>query len=149
MQVKIGLFIYQKQYSVNRLESFSHVEYYRLNLWNLQGEYKKHSASTHNGRLEGLDTSKLYGKPFSQGKRCAVVINGFYEWKTDKQTGKKQPYYMYKKSADDLPIEKQVLNLAGLFDKWTSEEVSMDLVFFIVWKNSLEHGFVQHQPASW
>ncbi|XP_043285755.1 abasic site processing protein HMCES [Venturia canescens] len=88
-----------------------------------KGEPRKHTASSHNARLEGLSDSKLYGKPLNQGKRCAIVINGFYEWKTDKQSGKKQPYYMHRKIADvGIHPEQQVLRLAGLFDTWTSPE---------------------------
>ena len=102
------------------------------NIFFSQGEYKKHTASTHNGRLEGLSTSKLYGKPLNQGKRCVVVVNGFYEWQTtgDKKSGSKQPYYMYKSSGDSSS-DQNVLNLAGLFDKWTSQEVSVIIIFFL------------------
>ncbi|KAL0276187.1 UNVERIFIED_CONTAM: hypothetical protein PYX00_003804 [Menopon gallinae] len=103
-----------------------------------QGDYKSHKLSTNNCRIENLDSSKLYKKPFLQGQRCVVVCDGFYEWQTTK--GKdKQPYFIYMPQVNDIKIEDEktwstdfnenegwkgpnLLKMAALFDRWVSPE---------------------------
>lgn len=51
-------------------------------------------------------------------KRCIVLVNGFYEWKKEKDG--KQPYYIYDKDAP-------VLQLAGLWDVWKSADGPMGM----------------------
>ncbi|XP_055343366.1 abasic site processing protein HMCES-like [Paramacrobiotus metropolitanus] len=87
--------------------------------------------STINCRLDGLLTKRTFSVPLKKGKRCAVLAEGFYEWKklADKH---KQPYLIY------LPENKQYyaedsakknhednfvpLKFAAVFDEWHSKE---------------------------
>lgn len=95
--------------------------------------------STNNCRIENIESSKLYKKPFLKGQRCVVVCDGFYEWQTTK--GKdKQPYFIYMPQAHGIKIEDEntwdtdfnenegwkgpnLLKMAAIFDRWTSPEV--------------------------
>ncbi|XP_046733886.1 abasic site processing protein HMCES [Diprion similis] len=106
-----------------------------------KGDYRKHGMSTHNARFEGLSASKLYSHPLSLGQRCVIVCDGYYEWKTTKQTskGSKQPYFIYAKQDEGVKIEDRqtwnkewsqddgwngikLLKIAGIFDTWLSAE---------------------------
>lgn len=52
--------------------------------------------TTNNCRIEGLTESRLYKDPLSKGQRCAVLCEGFYEWKQpENKGGSKQPYIIY------------------------------------------------------
>ncbi|XP_072753976.1 abasic site processing protein HMCES-like isoform X1 [Anoplolepis gracilipes] len=107
-----------------------------------KGDYKKRSdkLSTHNGRLESIQTSKLYSQSLQNQQRCIVVCEGFYEWKagTSNKTPK-QPYYIYATQdkgikADDPTTWSnefaeedgwkgfKVLKLAGIFGTFETEE---------------------------
>ncbi|XP_047345648.1 abasic site processing protein HMCES isoform X2 [Vespa velutina] len=48
-----------------------------------KGDYKKHTASTHNSRLDRILESKLYATPLHKGFKCIVLFDGFYEWKAE------------------------------------------------------------------
>lgn len=107
-----------------------------------QGDFKKHGMTTHNARFEGLTASKLYSHPLNVGQRCAIVCDGYYEWKTtgENKKGAKQPYFIYAKQREGFKIAERkswedqwsqeegwkgikVLKLAGIFDSWLSPEV--------------------------
>lgn len=47
-----------------------------------KGDYSKHELTTNNARMESLKESKLYKPLLTAGKRCVMVVEGFYEWKT-------------------------------------------------------------------
>lgn len=107
-----------------------------------QGDYKKRSdkLSTHNGRLENIETSKLYSSSLQKQQRCVVICDGFYEWKAGTNNKPpKQPYYIY--AAQDKSIKAddpttwtneysemdgwkgfKVLKLAGIFGVYKTEE---------------------------
>ncbi|TGZ60106.1 hypothetical protein CRM22_008731 [Opisthorchis felineus] len=70
---------------------------------------KESSASfaTSNARIESLLQKPSYGSSMRQGKRCVVLAQGFYEWKTT--DGRKQPYYIYPSDP------KKLLMMAGVF----------------------------------
>lgn len=68
-----------------------------------------------------------------------MVCDGFYEWQTTKNTKTKQPYFIYVPQPDGVKIEDpktwdtvfdeengwrgpRLLQMAALFDKWTSPE---------------------------
>lgn len=107
-----------------------------------QGDYRKHSLSTHNARLENIKNSKLYNLPLRNGQRCIVICEGYYEWKAGKtKKDTKQPYYIYANQrkeieADDPSTWKdkwseqdgwqgfKVLKMAGIFNKFKTEEVN-------------------------
>ncbi|GAB1866204.1 Abasic site processing protein HMCES [Camponotus japonicus] len=107
-----------------------------------KGDYKKRSdkLSTHNGRLENIQTSKLYSPSLRNRQRCIVVCEGFYEWKAGTNNkSPKQPYYIYATQdtgvkADDPTTWSnesskldgwkgfKVLKLAGIFGTFETEE---------------------------
>ena len=72
----------------------------------LQGDISEWSASTYNARIENLQESKVYSPNFFQGKRCIVIMEGFYEIK--KKSSGDETYYV--KSTD-----KSLLKAAGIF----------------------------------
>lgn len=117
----------------------------------MQGDYKKRSdkLSTHNGRLESIQTSKLYSPSLQKRRRCIVICEGFYEWKAGANNkSPKQPYYIY--VAQDKGIKADdpatwtnefsetdgwkglnVLKLAGIFGAFTTDEVDKLLALTI------------------
>lgn len=64
--------------------------------WHRSISPKGHGLTTNNARIENIKESKLYRPALESNKRCVVVCDGFYEWKTftDKT---KQPYLIYAK----------------------------------------------------
>ncbi|KAJ9589783.1 hypothetical protein L9F63_027958 [Diploptera punctata] len=101
------------------------------------GNYKSHGYSTHNCRFEGLLNSKLYSAPLNKGKRCVIVCDGFYEWKT--KGGPRNPYFIHLPQEDGIHVEDsdtwindwdedngwkgpKLLHMAGLYEIWTSPE---------------------------
>ncbi|XP_048515317.1 abasic site processing protein HMCES isoform X2 [Athalia rosae] len=106
-----------------------------------KGDYRKHSMTTHNARSEGLLESKLYSQPLTQGQRCVILCEGYYEWKTKNKnkSDPKQPYFIYSKQNDGVEIQDRdtwknewsmengwngikLLKLAGIFDSWLTVE---------------------------
>lgn len=108
-----------------------------------KGDPKKHGLTTINCRLESIngsgDHSKLYETPLKQGKRCVVLCEGYYEFKSAEGAKTKQPYYIYSKQngfkVEDKSSWKnadwdegngwrgpKLLKLAGLYDVWNGED---------------------------
>jgi putative SOS response-associated peptidase YedK len=92
---------------------------FRFLQWGLIPYWEKNMESakqirfkTFNARLETLNEKVSYRHP-ADHKRCAVVIDGYFEWKD--VNGKKNPYYLY------LPQKKPFL-LAGIWDRWVNKE---------------------------
>ncbi len=69
-----------------------------------------------NAKLETIDTKPSFRTPFKR-HRCLILANGFFEW--DATTAPKQPYYFA--SSDHQPIA-----LAGIWDRWISDDKSID-----------------------
>jgi putative SOS response-associated peptidase YedK len=46
-----------------------------------------------NARCESLSSKACFS---GARKRCVVLMNGFYEWKPDPESKKKQPFYVYR-----------------------------------------------------
>ncbi len=67
---------------------------------------------TLNARFETLNIKPSYRDP-ADSKRCAVVVDGYFEWQ--EIDGIKQPYHLY------IPGKKPFL-LAGIWDRWTDDE---------------------------
>ncbi|CAH8497919.1 unnamed protein product [Dicrocoelium dendriticum] len=63
--------------------------------------------TTTNARIESLLEKPTYGSSLREGKRCVIVVQGFYEWKAEK--GRKQPYFIYPSDPEKL------LMMAGVF----------------------------------
>ncbi len=73
---------------------------------------KQIRIKTLNARFETLSEKPSYRRP-ADNNRCAVVVDGYFEWKDI--NGKKQPYYLY------MPGKKPFL-LAGIWDTWINKE---------------------------
>ena len=65
--------------------------------------------STFNARIETIAKAPTYRDPF-RARRCAIVADGFYEWRGDADGGK-TPMYISRK--DGAPFA-----FAGLWDVW-------------------------------
>ena len=72
--------------------------------WHRGENPTSHGVSTNNARLEGVQSSKLYGPCLK--RRCVVICDGFYEWRkndssTAKAKGNKQPFFVYRKGEEE------------------------------------------------
>ncbi|CAH2095306.1 unnamed protein product [Euphydryas editha] len=100
-----------------------------------KGDYKNHNLSTNNCRLETLKTSKLYHPILTNGGRCVIVAEGFYEWQTTIKSKVKQPFYIYVPQDDNIQVDDpnswntefneidgwkgiKLLQMAGLYHVW-------------------------------
>jgi len=68
--------------------------------WHKSDSPKGHGLTTNNARIETIKESKLYRPSLETNKRCVVICDGFYEWKTFKDQSK-QPYLIYAKQNHD------------------------------------------------
>ena len=72
-------------------------------------------------RLINARGETLAEKPAFRGsykyKRCLILANGFYEWKSEPGTKTKAPYFIHLKSGN-------VFAFAGLWDEWHSPDGS-------------------------
>ena len=80
--------------------------------WHAAGRPANHFAMF-NARSETVRGLKSFSGPLRRKQRCLVLVNGFYEWRTETAVGKKvkQPYYV-------RPAEGEFFALAGLWDEW-------------------------------
>lgn len=53
----------------------------------------------------------MYSGPFTEGRRCVVVCEGFYEWKTTEGPGKKKPYFVHSPQANEVCFGLEFKNL--------------------------------------
>jgi putative SOS response-associated peptidase YedK len=63
-----------------------------------------------NARSETVATKPAFRASY-RTQRCLVVADGFYEWKLDPDTGKKQPWYVRLRTG--LPF-----GIAGIWSHW-------------------------------
>ncbi|KAK2587727.1 hypothetical protein KPH14_003837 [Odynerus spinipes] len=82
-----------------------------------KGDYRKHKASSHNSRLDRILESKLFGPSLRKGLRCAVIFDGYYEWKASGNKSQKQPYYIYATQKPGIKADDPTT----WPDKWSSE----------------------------
>ncbi|MEH0057937.1 MULTISPECIES: SOS response-associated peptidase [Auritidibacter] len=80
-------------------------------------------SRTFNARSETVVTKPSF-RAAVRSQRCAVPVDGYYEWKklpgtTARGTQKKQPYYVSRK--DGAPIF-----FAGLYEWWADPEIATD-----------------------
>ncbi|CAH1787927.1 unnamed protein product [Owenia fusiformis] len=99
---------------------------------------KSAGYSMSNCRSESMLEKRSFKIPLQKGQRCVVLANGYFEWQTDKISGKKQPFYIYtlrtgdqnkeknnkdidttKKAKEDSMEGEKLLCMAGVFEKWT------------------------------
>lgn len=63
-----------------------------------------------NARAETLSEKPTFRTIFKR-RRCLILVDGFFEWKSDPSIKSKQPYYIHLQS-------KKVFAFAGLWDIW-------------------------------
>lgn len=66
-----------------------------------------------NARMETITEKPSYRDAFKK-RRCLIIADGFYEWKSGPD-GKKDPVYIYLKS-------KKTFGMAGIYEHWKSHE---------------------------
>jgi putative SOS response-associated peptidase YedK len=65
-----------------------------------------------NARCEGIETKPSYRSAI-KSRRCLIPVDGFYEWRKDKDTGTKTPFH--------IGVESQeIFAFAGLWEEWKS-----------------------------
>ena len=67
------------------------------------------------GRVEGLDkASGIFARPLKAGKRCVVLVDGFFEWRAADSTHKtKQPFFVHPRKDG---AGHKLLAMAGLYE---------------------------------
>ncbi|GFN88495.1 embryonic stem cell-specific 5-hydroxymethylcytosine-binding protein-like [Plakobranchus ocellatus] len=70
-----------------------------------QGNPYKVPYETNNCRAESMMEKKSYKVPLQRGKRCVILADGFFEWKSNKDG--KQPYYFYFEKEEINGLAKQ------------------------------------------
>jgi len=82
--------------------------------WGLLPSWAKEpklAYSTFNARADTIDTKPVFRGAWKAGRRCLVIIDGFYEWrKRDKQS-----------FAVDM-ADGSLMTVAGLWEEWRSPE---------------------------
>lgn len=69
-----------------------------------------------NAKIETVDTKPSFRTSFKR-HRCLIIADGFYEW--DSNTKPKQPFYFHNKNIAPFAM-------AGIWDRWVSDEKSID-----------------------
>ena len=79
--------------------------------WGLIPSWSKDGkvGATHNARAETVDTKPIFRAAWRAGRRCLVILDGFYEWrKSDRQ------------SFAVGMANKKLMTTAGLWEEWIS-----------------------------
>ncbi len=98
--------------------------------WGLVPSWSRESSIAHqliNARMETLAERNTFRDPFRE-RRCLVVVDGFYEWQR-REKGK-QPYYVTR-------VDRALLAMAGLWDRWMSHDGEIVETFTVVTKPSV------------
>ncbi|MBN3301657.1 HMCES protein, partial [Amia calva] len=123
--------------------------------WFRDSDPKALQFSTSNCRSESILQKKSYKEPLLQGRRCVVLVDGFYEWR--RQEKDKQPFFIYFPQSPpglDPAAPKppscphlldqgeegegsewtgwKLLTVAGLFDRWSPPGGGEDLYSYTV-----------------
>lgn len=69
-----------------------------------------------NARVETAATSRAFRSAL-KSRRCAIVVDGFYEWRTLANVKPKRKERMFFHLPDEAPLA-----MAGLWEKWTSSD---------------------------
>jgi putative SOS response-associated peptidase YedK len=70
-----------------------------------------------NARSETLGELKSFAPLFRGNRRCIVPIQGFYEWKDEPGSKKKQPFYAFINQETEGGQEGSCMLVAGLYDE--------------------------------
>ncbi|CDW54484.1 UPF0361 protein C3orf37 homolog [Trichuris trichiura] len=90
--------------------------------WGLELSWggSQHDRQIINARAESVLSKPLFKESMRRGRRCAILTQGFYEWR--KSTSGKQPYFIYmpdddedSKSACSVECDSKLMPLAGLY----------------------------------
>lgn len=102
----------------------------RIFKWGLVPSWSKDTKIGYkmiNARAETVEEKNSFKRPFKK-QRCLVLADGFYEWKRpDKKT--KIPYRFVMK-------DKKPFAMAGLWDVWKKEELSLHTFTIITTENN-------------
>lgn len=117
-----------------------------------KGEYKKHGLTTNNARIETIRSSKLYKPCLTEGQRCILPVEGFYEWQTVKEelkSSERPVYFIYMPQENNVKIEDKntwpsnssvnLMYIAGIFDIWHDENKDYIYSFSIITYESNEY----------
>lgn len=123
-----------------------------------KGSTKSVGYSMNNCRSESMLDKRSFKVPLVKGRRCVVLADGFYEWKTDK-SGSKHPYFIYfpqstytdsvslnvqkeelqkmdspgeEEDPDTVWQGKRLLMMAGVFDVHKGEESASPLYSYSI-----------------
>ncbi len=83
---------------------------------------EKIRTRTFNARGDTIHEKPSYRTPIKK-KRCLVITDGFFEWRTHE--GKKFPYYIYKR-------DQSIFALAGIWDSWVNKKTDQKTKTFSV-----------------
>jgi putative SOS response-associated peptidase YedK len=98
----------------------------------------KTKYSTINARIESVAEKPTYRTPFKH-KRCLIPADGFYEWKV--VNGHKVPHHIRMR-------DSSVFAFAGLWDRWESEDDSIESCTIIVMPaNEVMKSIHERMPA--
>lgn len=101
-------------------------------IWGLVPSYTKGRIQVNHWKMfNARSESALSKSTFSRlvtKRRCAIPIQGFYEWKK-LLNGKKQPYYLTLKQSDE---SKSLIFAAGLYDLWIDKTTEEKMYSFTI-----------------
>ena len=116
-------------------------------VWGLVPSYIKSRKDVNhwrmfNARSETVLSNGVFSR-LTEKRRCAIPLNGFYEWQT-LSNGKKQPFYLTLK-------EKSMIFAAGLYDVWIDRTTDEKLYTFTILTmdacSSIFHWLHDRQPV--
>lgn len=91
--------------------------------WGLVPSWQRETAcavNMINCRSDTITEKKTFSGLLKSGKRCVVLAEGFFEWKSI--DGAKQPYFIQQKQSSEQDGHKSLLRMAGLFDDNSNQQ---------------------------
>lgn len=76
---------------------------------------EKIAFSTFNARAESIDTKPAFRGAWAAGRRCLVVTDGFYEWRTSDPRERRQPFAVGMAGGG-------LMIMAGLYEGWVAPD---------------------------
>eukprot|EP00057_Strongylocentrotus_purpuratus_P033111 XP_790183.3 PREDICTED: embryonic stem cell-specific 5-hydroxymethylcytosine-binding protein [Strongylocentrotus purpuratus] len=86
-----------------------------------KGQAKEVAYKMNNCRGEGMLERASFKRPFEKGQRCVVLVDGFYEWKTDANK-QKQPYFIYL-AQEHPPVDLTIHSSEDMMEENTDLEI--------------------------